>query len=236
VIASPAALVALTNGCSSVLQQPAVQPDTRAVVVVVEAAYAQLGQPASVFLGTDGVEETTMARVRSDLGSSLPATFHTPSERAASGPGASIALGRFYLAEDGRLSVQASFVQADGGGRGCTEYTLERDGEDWTIVGEMDAWPDCPISAQGDETYYAVVERAHSNECFGKWTLVGTCGPWLLVVETSGYGGTQSYFDPQTGLIVAQETFTDVAEVPDYFVFGHVECEPSVTETIPCDR
>jgi len=67
-------------------------------------------------------------------------------------------------------------------------------------------------------------------------TGIGTCGAWLYVVESSGYDGTRSYFDPQTGLIVAQERFSDADEVPDLFVFGHVECDPTVTEAIPCDR
>lgn len=231
-------LVLLATGCSSVpqpsLASSEAQPDMRAVVAVVEDVYAQLERPASVFLGADAIEDTAMARVRTTLGSSLATTFHPPSERASGNPGASIALGRFSIVEDGRLSVVASFLQEDGGGRGCTEYALE--GEDWVIVEAVDAWPDCPISDQGADTYHAALERARSDECFGKWTSIGTCGPWLYVSETSGYGGTRSYFDPQTGLIVAQGSFTDVGPVFDRFVFGHVECTPTITETIACYR
>lgn len=231
------AVLILSTGCSVAPNSLSdIQPNMRAIVAVVEDVYEQLERPASVFLGAADVENATMARVCSALGSTRPSTFVPPSARASSDPGASIALGRFNLDDNGRLSVVASFVQADGGGRGCTQYALEREGEDWVIAEAVDAWPDCPISDQGEETYHAVLERARSDECFGKWTSVGTCGPWLYVVETSGYNGTRSYFDPQTGLIVAQGNFTDVAEDPDYFVFGHIDCESTITETIPCDR
>ena len=66
-------------------------------------------------------------------------------------------------------------------------------------------------------------------------TGIGTCGQWLYVIESSGFHGTRSYFDPQTGLVVAQERFSDHDETDDLFVFGRVECEPEVTDTIPCD-
>ena len=227
--------VVLATGCSSAPPPSSeLQPDMRAVVAVVEDVYGQLEQPTSVFLGADAVEDATMARVRTTLGRNLATAFHPPSERASGEPGASIALGRFNLDEDGRLSVVASFVQEDGAGSGCTEYTLEREGDDWGIVEAVDAWPDCPISGLGGDTYHAALERARSDQCSGLWTTVGTCEPWLYIMETSGYGGTRSYFDPQTGLIVAQESFTDIAEEPDRFVFGHVECEPTITETITC--
>lgn len=53
------------QGCTVVPDTSAnVQPDIKAIVAVVEDAYGQLEQLASVFLGADGVEDTTMARVR----------------------------------------------------------------------------------------------------------------------------------------------------------------------------
>ena len=130
-----AAILALASGCPVVPPNapPDVQPDMKAVSTVVEDAYGQLGQAASVFLGADAVEDTTMARLRTTLGSDLATTFRPPSERATGDPGASIALSRFNLDEDGSLRVVASFVQEDGGGRGCTEYTLEREGDDWVV-------------------------------------------------------------------------------------------------------
>lgn len=238
-----AAFLAVACGCSFVpnpsaegqSDTPAGEPDMKAIVAVVAHAYGQLGQAASVFLGADAVEDTTMARVRTTLGSDLATTFRPPSERATGDPGASIALGRFNPDEDGSLRVVASFVQADGTGRGCTEYTLEREGDDWVIAQTADAWPDCPISTQGEETYHAAVERARSDDCLRLGTGIGTCGAWLYVVESSGFHGTRSYFDPQTGLIVAQERFTDADEVSDLFVFGQVQCEPEVTDMIPCE-
>ena len=231
------ALILPAAGCvSAVAPIPEVQPDMQAIVAVSERAYDQLERPASVFLGADVLEDTTMSRVRTSLGSSLGAEFHAPSERASGEPGASIALGRFYLGDDGRLGVEVSFVQEDGSGRGCTEYTLEREADVWVIVGEADAWPDCPIGIQGEDTYHAALERARTNECLALGTGIGTCGPWLYVVESSGYHGTRSYFDPQTGLLVARESFTDSDEVPDLFGFGHVDCEPVVANTIPCYR
>ncbi len=217
---------------------PPPPPDVRAVVTVVEDVYGRLGDPARVFLGADGVQDTTMARVRTTLGSDLTSAFHPPSERASGDPGASIALGRFNLDDDGHLSVVASFVQEDGGGRGCTEYTLEREGEDWVVAEAVDAWPDCPISDQGQETYHAVLARARSVECLGLWSNVGTCGEWLYVGEGLGHTGTIYYFDASTGLAVAQEWCTDVVEGngPCHFVFGSADCEPDITETILCDR
>lgn len=107
-----AVALAFAQGCAVVPDtSPNVQPDMKAIVAVVEDAYGQLEQPASVFLGADGVEDTTMARVRTTLGMDLTTTFHPPSERAAGAGGASIALGRFNLDEDGSLHVMASFVQ-----------------------------------------------------------------------------------------------------------------------------
>ncbi len=51
-----------------------VQPDMKAIAAVVEDAYTHLRQPASVFLGADGVEDTTMARLRSTLSDDLALT------------------------------------------------------------------------------------------------------------------------------------------------------------------
>lgn len=232
-----AGILVLGSGCCPVTPPPPdVQPDMKAVAVVVEDAFGRLGEAASVFLAADGVEDTTMVRVRSTLGDGLASTFRPPSARISGDPGAGIVLGRFNLEDDGRLSVVASFVQEDGSGRGCTQYTLDREGDDWIVVTATDAWPDCPISTQGEDIYHAVLARARSGECLRLGTAIGTCGQWLYVVESSGYHGTRSYFDPQTGLIVAQERFTDADETDDLFVFGHVECDPAVTDRIPCDR
>jgi len=191
-----------------------------------------------VFLAADGVEDATMTRARSTLGASLATAFRSPSERESGDVGASIALGRFKLDDNGRLSVVASIVQENGAQRWCTEYTLERDGADWVIAQTNDAWPDCPINSQGEATYHAILERARSAECLGLWTNVGTCEEWLYIGEGLGYGGSIYYFDGRTGLPVAEEWCTDVDEGdgPCRFVFGNVECVPNITEIIPCDR
>ena len=237
------ASVALATGCSTAPPPSAtatcpseVPPDSEVIVAVVADAYPRLRQPASVFLGADDVEDTEMAAARETLSRKLATTFRPPSERASGDPGASIALGRFNLAQDGRLSVVAGYVREEGGERGCIEYTLEREGENWVVVELVDVWPDCPISDQGELSYHVALKRTRGEDCFGLWANVGTCGQWLYVVETSGYGGTRYYFDVQTGLVVAQENFTDIAEEPERFVFGHMECEPEITETIVCDR
>lgn len=211
-----------------------VQPDEKVVVTVVTDAYKQLERVTSVFLSADGVEGTTMARVRTALGDELASTFRPSSELISGDPGASIALGRFNLGDDGRLSVVASYVQEDGIGRGCTQYTLDLEDEDWVISEAADAWPDCPISTQGEETYRAAIERARGEDCLALGTRIGMCGPWLYVVGSNGYVGAESYYDPRTGLMVAQRQLSDVAE-SDYFTFGEVECEPTVSETIPCE-
>ena len=227
-------------GCCDVCPPP---PPPKAIAAVVEDAYGRLGGAASVFLGAAAdVEDTTMARVRSTLGDDLASTFQPPSARISGDPGASIVLGRFNVEEDGRLSVVASYVQEDGTGRGCTRYALDREGDDWIVVGTTDAWPDCPISTQGEESYHDALERAWSGECLGLWTNVGTCGEWLYVAEGLGHGrnGPISHFDRFTGLIVARQlcTGSDVAETSGqcHFVFGVAECEAEITETILCDR
>ena len=143
-------------------------------------------------------------------------------------------LGRFNLGEDGRLSVVASFVQEVGTGRGCTEYTLEREGDEWVIVEPpVDAWPDCSISSHGEDSYHDALERARGSAClvFGRHT--GTCGPWLYIAEANGYYSEESYFDLQTGLLVAKHFSDDIGR--DAFVFGEdLGCERTVTESIPC--
>jgi len=212
-----------------------VSPDTDAIVAVVQDVYRRVQQPTAVFLGGSGIGDSTLGQARIRLESDLPAAIRSPAERVNGEPGASIALGRFTLERDGRLSVVASFVQEDGSGRGCTQYTLDREGDGWTISDAVDAWPACPISEQGTESYHTALQRIRSDECFGIWANIGMCGQWLYVGETSGFGGIESYYDSQTGLIIAQKTFTDVAG-SERFVFGHVECEPVVTETVLCDR
>jgi hypothetical protein len=205
----------------------------KAIVAVVDDVYGRLEQPASVFLGADAVENTTMARVRTTLSDDIASTFWPPSARISGDPGASIALGRFNAEEDGRLSVVASFVQEDGAGRGCTQYTLDREEDEWVIAQAADAWPDCSISSQGEDTYHDALERARGGACllFGRHT--GTCGSSLYIAEANGYYGEESYFDLQTGLLVAKHFYDDTGL--DEFVFGEdLGCERTVTESIPC--
>ena len=230
-------ILVLASGCPLIPPPPppSAQPDMKAIVAVVAEAYGQLEQAASVFLGADDVEDTTMARVRTSLSDDLASTFRPPSARISGDPGASIALGRFNPGEDGRLSVVANYVQEDGTGRGCTQYTLEREGDDWLVAEAVDVWPNCLINTQGEESFRDALERAQSADCLAFGTGIGMCGAWLYVVESSGFVGTESYYDLRTGLIVAQKSFTDVAGA-DFFVFGQVECQPEVTETIPCDE
>lgn len=224
-----------TNGCMvAPVASPEVEPDLDAVAVLVKDAYRQLGQEANVFLAVDGADDATMTLIRTYLGSELSTAFRPSSARAAGDPAASISLGRFRLGQDGKPRVVVSFVREDGAGRGCTEYALERAGDSWVIVQAADAWPNCPISAQGEESYHAVLARARSAECLGQWTNVGSCGEWLYIGEGLGFGGTMYYFDRATGLTVASESCTDVGDDP--CDFGSDDCEPAITETILCDR
>ncbi len=236
-LAIPVAL----GACTAIAPAPPnVPPDLKAIGAVVAGAYGRLASPANVFLAVDGVDADTMRSAFSSLGSALPAVFRDPSARASSEAGASILLGRFHdISANGdgaKLSVVASFVEESGSSRGCRTYVLERDTDDWSLVDDANAWPDCPISGQGEDTYHDALERARGDECSRLGSGIGTCGPWLYVVESTGYTGTESYFDPQTGLLVAQEWFTDVDEGAAPSTDGRIGCEPNVTERIPCDR
>lgn len=223
------------SGCflertSQVVHEASSEP----IVLVVQDVYGRLAEPASIYLGGDESLDPTLARVRTELATELPPEFHSPEDRIDGAPGASIALGRFRTLDAGRVQVVASFVTEDTGERGCVEYTLDADGDGWRITETVDVWPDCPISAFGDESYHDAVTRARGDKCARLGTGIGMCGPWLYVLESSGYDGARSYFDQLTGLIVAKEMFNDTGEVSDHFVFGHVDCQPIVTESVPC--
>ncbi|MFQ5462654.1 MAG: hypothetical protein ACE5E5_08515 [Phycisphaerae bacterium] len=236
VLAVPVAIA----GCSTMSEPPPeVQPDLKAIEVVVAGAYGLLASPARVFLTADGVADDKMANAYSSLGTTLPADFRASSARASGAAGASIVLGRFHdvsVNGDGaRLSVVASFVEESGSSRGCHTYVLERDADVWTLVDEANAWPDCPISRQGEDSYHDALERARGPECMRLGTGIGTCGPWLYVVESTGFTGAASYFDPQTGLLVARRIFDDTG-VNDFVFEENLGCASTVTESIPCDR
>ena len=225
----------LSSGCPLPVQQTGdIEPDMKVVVTVVEDVYGQLERPGSVFLSAESVDDSTMARVRSSLRGDLTVAFHPPSERISGDPGASIALGRFHQVDEDERTVVASFVNDDGVGKGCTEYTLHCEGDDWIIAETADAWSTCPMNTYQEESYHVAVARARGDECFGLWANIGTCGGWLFVTETNGYTGTSTYYDPQTGLEVAAESFTDVAEESEYM--DTVDCEQNVVETILCYR
>ena len=229
--------IVITSGCpSDSAVRDSVEPGAEPIVLVVENLYDRLASPTSVYLGGGTGLDETLARVRADLSDELPSEFLSPADRAFGEPGASIALGRFRDVGGGQVQVVASFVTVDSSERGCLEYTLESAGNGWQISEVADAWPDCSVSALREDSYHGALERARGDECLRLGTGIGTCGPWLYVIESTGFTGTSSYYDWQTGLLAAREQFSDADEVSDLFVFGHVDCEPTITETIPCDR
>ena len=212
--------------------------ESQAIVLVVEDVYSQLGQSSSFYVGGDAADDAIIGQAKVVLESDLQTKVLFSSERISGEPGGSVALGRFRIGDDGRARVVASFVNEPCTHRGCVEYVLEREGEQWSIADATDVWPDCLIAAQGKESYHSVLARVRSNGCLGLWSIVGTCGELLYVGEGLGYGGTHYYFDPLTGLSVAEELCTDVDEGFGlcYFSFGHVDCDPVTTGTIICDR
>lgn len=81
------------------------------------------------------------------------------------------------------------------------------------------------------DSFEAGVARVRAQRC--SLSAIGTCGSWQWVRESNGFVGTSSYYDPDSGMIVARQTFDDVSETR--FEFGQVDCEPVVTELAPCD-
>ena len=217
--------------------EPDAAPDAGAIAAVVLDVYSRLGDPENVYLATDGAGDGTIAQARIALQTSLSTSFRATSERLTGDAGASVALGRFNLQADDRVRVVASFVQASGDERGCVEYVLTRTGNGWSIDGTSDLWPDCPLSVQGDEAYHEALTRVRSSDCTGFWANVGICGEWLYIAEGLGYGGTESWYDRLTGLVVGRQSFTDVADEPPRVTFGDIPtCEATITETVPCLR
>lgn len=232
-------LPAFVNGCMLIEISPPVgvkvTPDVTALEVVVRDAYGELSDPETVYVAANEDDQLELNQARIGLTSIVNSEFLSPLERTHEKPGASVLLGDFFLREDGRLSVSVSFISATGSTRGCLDYTLESDQENWIIADRSDIWPDCPISGDSERgTFHSTVERAQSDGCTGLWTHIGTCGDWLYAVESTGFTALESFFDRRSGLIVAQRASDDTGF--NEFVFGEVVCEASIAETFVCNR
>ncbi len=94
----------------------------------------------------------------------------------------------------------------------------------------VDDGPSC--GAELRDTYHEAVARLEQGLLSGEYLLggVGTRGPWLMVVESTGYTGTESYYDPDSLLLVARKAFSDVPRddmgTHEWWVCGFIDCQP----------
>ncbi|MFQ5590860.1 MAG: hypothetical protein ACE5HE_06845 [Phycisphaerae bacterium] len=227
------ACVPVGGPAGALAPRPSNEADVGAVATVVAAAYADLEHPGEVFLAAANVRDATMTQARLTLEASLHAVFLDISDDTTGPRQPMIVLGPFICEHERSMSVSVNVVDQSGGPTTCVVYHLARSGGGWQIVDVVDTWPNCPLGVYGEETHSAAIDRAQGEACFGLWTGDGTCGPWLYVVETSGFSGTVSYYDPNTELLVARQAFTDTADQLGPYFF---DCEPHITETIPCTR
>ena len=220
------------------------QLNVSAIVVVVGDVYQQGHAAETIFLGAeDGVAETPeFSPARDQLATDLGVPVQPSGERAFAGlvapidpaseeAGLSITLGRFFADAEGHLYVKVSLSPPEHR-HSCIEYDLAPDEEGWSIA---ETKPGCVPGAGTFENYDSALERMRSGRCIGLWASAGTCGDWLFILETSGFGGHKAYYDPQTREIIALEGFTDYGPSPTWFVFGDVDCAMDrPDETVPC--
>lgn len=219
-----------------------VEPASGAIAAVVKAVYGSVAGKPALFLKTDASDASLASQARIILADDLDTAVlplsqaifdeadpFTPYDADSGDAGVAIALGRFVADADSELSVEVRFI-LNGAERGCDEYSLVKNGDDWVATRAQQGCGWC----DGDP-YAIVVARVESDECVGLWANVGTCGEWFYVLEGAGYGGTVHYFDDVTGLLIAQRVLSDVAETGDFFTCGGVECELQVDKKISCE-
>lgn len=248
-----AVLLVGAAGCDMLPWPPPPPPgfDTEAFKTVVRDVYGDPEGAPTIFMDIDGFGKPDLDSLRTILERDLRVKVRpleerqfddalppfTPIDPVTGEPGVTIKLRRPMTNEENeQIRIVASFVRFAGSERGCTEYTLAREDDERPIIGRTDARPDCPIPEEVLESYEMALDRVQSDACCGLWANIGTCGDLLYVSECLGFGGIASYYHPETGLIQALEILPDDAGTPGGFVFGPVECEPSMTETILCDR
>ena len=222
---------------------PTIQPDDGAIVAVVEALHAPQEPTIPVFLGGlgEGEEERIFDTARGRIASEFGVPVHSLGviefdEQTGGFPawldsveGVTITLGRFHLQENGSLEVLASFVDETGEIRTCSQFSLERQESAWVVTDQIDQ----AVGCGGLETYDEARSRILVSECPRLAPNAGTCGPWLVITESNGLTGMNSYFDQQTGLLVSARHYTDVEEVPASE--DDLEpCEVTFEEHLPC--
>jgi len=123
-------------------------PNIPTIITVVKHAYRMEGHGRIVFLAAPDVDGSMLTAacgaLENDLGVKVRPEEHadrtdpdlpalTPVLPETGEIGISIRLGRFNLAEDGRLHVTVSFARSGLDG-GDLDYVLERAGDEWSIT------------------------------------------------------------------------------------------------------
>ena len=88
------------------------------------------------------------------------------------------------------------------------------------------------------EDYDAFVQRIRAGECSGLAARIGTCGPWLVVIESHIDNYREWYFDPETRRLVAEHVFDPMIDIQEWTVgyAAYAEEEFVQTEFIVCGR